>query len=109
MGTHPIFESDFDCLTVFERIKHFWKNHTDQTRRYEPDHSRRVPTQTCPLCRAIEAAPVSALVYNARDWRVDDGGVGGVGTRVNRRRTVRYEENHRFGQLRRFYCTFIRR
>jgi len=21
MGTHPIFESDFDCLTDFQRIK----------------------------------------------------------------------------------------
>jgi len=24
MGTHPIFESDFDCLTVLEYEAHIW-------------------------------------------------------------------------------------
>merc|ERR1712113_538975 len=35
MGTHPIFESDFDCLTVFRMAVHMRKNSNNRATPYQ--------------------------------------------------------------------------
>merc|ERR1712088_584699 len=56
MGTHPIFESDFDCLTVVESVKMKLNKDVSGSRRKQRCRHFNAPSH---LRRKIMSAPLS--------------------------------------------------
>merc|ERR1712149_11999 len=74
MGTHPIFESDFDCLTVVESVKMKLNTAVSGSRRKQRCRHFNAPSH---LRRKIMSAPLSKELrtkYNVRSLpiRKDD-------------------------------------
>merc|ERR1712193_394535 len=74
MGTHPIFESDFDCLTDFSKVKK-WRACRQQWSTSAPvilnSVSPAIPSQALffRLKLASENRPVSAA-KSIKDWTI---------------------------------------
>merc|ERR1712106_923944 len=66
MGTHPIFESDFDCLTVSRLVKmSYEKEGKENIQEQDQEHKIRI-TITSKNCSAIERIS-NELVKAAKD------------------------------------------
>merc|ERR1712210_398468 len=82
MGTHPIFESDFDCLTDMNGLVAYGSDSEDETEVAAPTHPVAVkkPSISLPPARAT-AAPKSAPAQSQKtnsSWNsVGAGSLGG--------------------------------